>query len=120
VKVAVVSVRVMQHALHLEVHVVAVRDLRLRQALFMVLAAVQGGADAWPAAVHGQPVLIQVLLMRGVEMAVVEVVGVIPVRDRTVAAVRAVSVGMLAVLSTGVRHSPPSMLARGSRSVKAP
>ena len=92
-------VRVVQRAVHVVVDVVAVRDRRVAG------ARVASGAEAfdrragpWPSAVHAQAVFVGVALVRRMQVAVVEVVGVVAVPDGLVPAAVAMAMGMLAVL----------------------
>ena len=98
-QVAVRSVRMVQSAVHVVVHVVAVRDRRVAGARVVSGAeALDGRAGPGPPSVDAQAVLVGVALVRRVQVPVVEIVGVVAVPDGLVAAAVAVAVGVLAVL----------------------
>jgi hypothetical protein len=105
VQVAVVAVRVVQHASDGEVDVVAVRDGGVSAGLSVRLTALDRGADARAPAVDVEAVLVRVLVVRGVQVPVVQVVAVVAVRDGGVPAVRPVAMGMRAVLAAA--HDGP-------------
>ncbi len=98
-QVAVAGVRVVERAVHVVVHVVPVRDRRVSGVRVPFRArALDGRAGARPPPVDVEAVLVRVILVRGVQVPVVEVVRVIPVPDGLVAAALAVPVGVLSVL----------------------
>ena len=83
VQVAVVAVRMVKRAAHLEVRVASVRN---RGGRVVAAVAFHGGAHARAPAVHLQPVLVRVRAVRRVQVAVVEVVGVVAMANPAVAA----------------------------------
>lgn len=95
-QVAVAGVRVVERAVHVVVHVVAVRDRRVA-GVALRARTLDGRAGAGAPPVHVQAVLVGVALVRGVQVPVVEVIRVIAVADGLVAATFAVPVGVLAV-----------------------
>jgi hypothetical protein len=107
VKVAVVAVGVVESVADEVVGMVAVRD-RLVDATGSVPAgALHRGAGAGAAPVHFQPVLVGVPLVRGVKVAVVQVVGVVAVADLAVPAAGAVHVAVVVVLAAGHPRTDP-------------
>ncbi len=101
-QVAVAGVRVVERAVHVVVHMVSVRHRRVPGFGVPFRArALDGRAGARPPPVDVEAVLVRVILVRGVQVPVVEVVRVIAVADRLVAAALAVPMGVLAVLRTG-------------------
>ena len=93
------GVRVVERAVHVEVHVVAVRHGRVSGAHVPFGArAFDGRARLGAPPVHVQAVLVGVALVRGVQVAVVQVVRVVAVPDGLVPATFPVPVGMGAVL----------------------
>ncbi len=98
-QVAVRPVRVVQRTVHVVVDMVAVRDRRVPRARVTPgAAALDGRAGTGPPAVDVEAVLVGVAFVRRVQVAVVEVVGVVSVLHHLVAAAVAVAVGVLAVL----------------------
>lgn len=98
-QVAVARVRVVERAVHVEVQVVAVGNGRVAGLDVGARAgALDGGARAGPPPVHVEAMLVRVALVRGVQVAVVQVVGVVAVLHGLVAAALAVPVGVLLVL----------------------
>ena len=98
-QVAVRPVRVVERAVHVVVHVVAVRDRRVACARVPFRAcAFDGRAGAGPPPAHVEAVLVGVAFVRGVQVAVMEVVRVVAVADGLVAAAVAVAVGVIPVL----------------------
>jgi hypothetical protein len=92
-------VRVVERAVHVEVHVVAVRDGGVPGLRVPLRArALDRGAGAGAPPVHVEAVLVGVALVRGVQVPVVEVVRVVAVPDGLVAAAFAVAVGVVSVL----------------------
>jgi hypothetical protein len=99
VQVAVARVRVVERAVHVVVHVVAVRNrLVSGPGVGAGTGALDGRAGARPPPVDVEAMLVGVPFVRSVEVAVVEVVGVAAMRHGLVAAALAVAVGVLAVL----------------------
>jgi len=99
VQVAVRPVRVVERAVHVVVHVVAVRDGRVPGVRVPFRARAldrRAGAGAPPA--HVQAMLVGVAFVRGVQVAVVEVVRVVTVAHGLVAAAVAVPVGVVPML----------------------
>ena len=96
-QVAVAAVRMVQRTVHVVVDVVAVRD-RGRAPRRVLALALDGRAGAGAAAIDVEPVLVGVPLVRRVEVAVVQVVGVVAVPDGLVAASVAVSMSVASVL----------------------
>lgn len=90
--------RVVQVAVDEIVHVVAVRDgfvsaaVAVDVARFVSVAGVVGRADGGMGVAHLDAVLVDVVFMRKMQMAVVEVIHVIAVLDRGVTAAWAVDV----------------------------
>jgi hypothetical protein len=104
-------VRVVERAVHVVIHVVAVGDggvprRRVRD------TALDGRAGAGPPPVHIEVVLVGVLLVGRVQVPVVQVVGVIAVLHGLVAATLAVPVGVLFVFVAG--HGPIVSLREGA------
>jgi hypothetical protein len=96
---------VVERAVHVEVHVVAVRDRRVPGADVRPAAgALHRRAGRRPAPVHVEAMLVGVLIVRRVQMAVVQVIGVVAVLDGLVAAALAVPVGVTLVLLAA--HGP--------------
>ena len=88
-----------ERAVHVVVHVVAVRDRRVARARVASGAeAFDGRAGPGSPSVDAQAMLVGVALVRRVQVPVVEVVGVVAVLHGLVAAAVAVAVGVLAVL----------------------
>ena len=108
-QVAVRPVRVVERAVHLVVHVVAVRDCGVGARVPVRLPALHGRAGTRPPAVHVEAVLVGVVLVRRVQVPVVEVVRVVAVPDGPVPATFPVAMGVLHVLLTG--HVPSSQRA---------
>ena len=104
-QVAVVAVRMVKRAADGEVNVVAVRDGVVTAERAVRLAALHRGAGARAAPVHLEPVLVGVVLVRRVEVPVVEIVGVAAVPDLAMAAAGAVPVVVVAVLTAGHRRA---------------
>jgi hypothetical protein len=99
VQVAVACVRVVERAVDVVVHVVAVRDLRMSGARMRPFArAFDRRAGARPPAVDAEAVLVGVAFVRRMQVAVVQVVRVVPVAHRLVPAVLPVVVGVGRVL----------------------
>ncbi len=103
-QVAVVAVRVVQRAADGEISVVAVGHRLVAAARSMRLAALHRRAGAGADAVHLEPVLVGVTLVRGVEVSVVEVVGVVPVPHGAMPAAGAVPVLVAVMRAAG--HVP--------------
>ncbi len=98
-------VRVVQRAVHVVVHVVAVRDrLVARARVAPGAGALDGRAGSGPPAVHLEAVLVGVALVRRVQVPVVEVVGVVPVPHGLVAAALPVAVRMRSVVLAAHRR----------------
>jgi hypothetical protein len=105
VQVAVTGVRVVERAVHVVVHVVAVRDGRVPGANVRPAAgALHRSAGRRPAPVHVEAMLVGVLFVRRVQVPVVQVVGVVAVLHGLVSASFAVPVGVLPVLLAA--HGP--------------
>ena len=104
-QVAVIAVGVVKGASHGEVRMVAVRDGLVPAAGRVPVIALHRGAGAGAAPVHVEAVLVGVPLMGGMEVAVVEVVGMVAVAYFPVPATRAVPVLMLVVLAAGHRRT---------------
>jgi hypothetical protein len=119
VKVAVVAVRVVQGAAHDEVDVVAVGNRLVDTSEGVPAGALHRRAGTGAAPAHLQPVLVGVLAVRCVEVAIVEVVGVVAVPHLAVPAPRAVLVVMASVLATGHRF-PPESSRLGERASTSP
>jgi hypothetical protein len=99
VQVAVRPVRVVERAVHVVVHVIAVRNSRVPGFRVSFRARAldrRAGAGTPPA--HVQAVLVGVAFVRSVQVAVVEVVRVVAVADGLVAAAVTVAVGVVSVL----------------------
>ncbi len=109
-QVAVVAVRVVQRAADGEIGMVAVGDRLVAAACPVRFAALHRGAGAGPNAVHLEPVLVGMPFVRGVEMAVVEVVGVVAVPDRAMSAAWAVTV-LVAVVGPAGHASSAGIVA---------
>lgn len=98
-QVAVAGVRVVERAVHVVVHVIAVRNGGVPGVRVPFRAgALDRRAGAGPPPVHVEAVLVGVALVGGVQVPVVEVVRVIAVADGLVPAAVAVAVGVLPVL----------------------
>ena len=92
-------VRMVEGAVHVVVHVVAVRDLRVAGGLVAVGGrALDGRAGARPPPVDSEAVLVRVPLVRRVQVAVVQVIRVVPVADGLVPAAFPVAVRVGTVL----------------------
>lgn len=100
-KVAVVAVGVVEDAADREVRMVPVRDRLVPAAGLVPLAAFHGGAGSGAAPAHLQTVLVRVPFVRGVEVPVVQVVGVVSVADLPVPAPRSVPVLVVRMLAAG-------------------
>jgi hypothetical protein len=99
VQVAVRPVRMVERAVHLVVVVIAVWDEDVARLCVRAGAgAFHRRAGAGAAAVDLEPVLVGVPFVRRMEVAVVQVVGVVAVPDGLVAAPVAVSVRVVSVL----------------------
>ena len=96
-----VAVRVVERARDLVVDVAAVRNGGVAAGRAMALFALDRGADARPDAVDLEAVLVGVGLVRCVEVTVVQVVGVVAVPDRPVAATGSVNVVVAVVFTAG-------------------
>ena len=96
-----VAVGVVEGAADEEVGVVAVGNDLGPAAGCMPAVALHGGAGARTAPVHLEPVLVRMSLVRRVQVAVVQVVGVVAVRHPAVPAAGAVLVDVVAVLPAG-------------------
>jgi hypothetical protein len=95
-------VRVVERAVHVVVHVVAVGDRRVPGARVSFGAgALDRRAGSGPPPADVEAVLVGVPLVRGVEVPVVQVVRVVAVLHGLVAAAFAVPVLVLAVLLAG-------------------
>ncbi len=101
-----VAVGVVEGSLDRVVHVVAMRDGGMTAASAVAPAALDRGASPRPAPVHVEVVLVGVAGMRGVEVPVVEIVGMITMPDHPVAAGLAVLVGVPFVLAAGHAFLP--------------
>jgi len=113
----VIPVRVVEHGADGEVDVVAVGDRRMAARRVVTLGALDRRADAGPAAVDVERVLVGVPLVRGVEVPVVEVVGVVSVLHGAVPAIGTVTVRVVAVL--GARHRGDRPSGEGGRQAGA-
>jgi hypothetical protein len=117
VQVAVARVRVVEGAVHVVVHVVAVRNRFVSgSGVGAGARALDGRADAGPPPVDVEAMFVGVAFVRSVQVSVVEVVGVAAMRHGFVAAAFAVSVGMLPVLFTaheGIVSRPGAAVNRG-------
>ncbi len=96
-QVAVAGVGVVERPVHVEVHVVAVRDGRVTRR-HVLDSALDGRAGPGPAPVHVEAMLVCVALVRRVQVPVVQEVGMVAVLDRLVPAALAVAVRVLLVL----------------------
>ena len=96
-----VAVRVVKRPRDLVVDVPAVRNGGVAAGGAVVLAALDRGADARPDPVDLEAVLVGVGLVRCVEVTVVQVVGVVAVPDRPVAATGSVNVVVAVVFTAG-------------------
>jgi len=111
VVVAVVAVRVMQMAVDEVVDVIAVRDLFVAAVrtvdvlLVMAFAVVIRGAGVGIGGIHREHVLIDVFVVRMVQMSVVQIVRMAFVLDGGVAAIRTVLVLVAFVLFTWIHGS---------------
>lgn len=101
--IAVIAIGMMEVAIDQVIDVVSVGNGRV-PAVGSVLvtggvsaAIVACGAACWIGGVHLQRVFVHMILMRGVQVAVVQVVGVTVVLDRGMAAALAVLMGMILV-----------------------
>jgi hypothetical protein len=108
--VAVVAVGVMEMSLDQVVNVVAVRN-RLMTAVSTVLvvgtvtfAVVPFGAVRWIRGIDVELVLVDVVLVNRVQMSVMQVVGVVVVNDRSMAAVLAMLMGVILMNLMLIRH----------------
>ncbi len=101
-------VRVVERPRDLVVDVAAVRNGGVAAPVTVAVSAFDRSADAGPDAVDLEAVLVGVGLVRRMKVAVVQVVGMVAVADRPVAAAGAVHVVVSVVLATG--H--PDRLAR--------
>ena len=112
VVVAVAVVRVMQVAVHEIVNVIAVRHGLVTAAgavdvsRCVAAAAVVGGAGIGVGGADGDAVFIHMVVVRMVQMAVVQIVDVAVMPDGGVAATRAVPVRVVGVvrLGAGIGH----------------
>lgn len=86
----------------------------------MPVSALHGSARRGTASVHLEPVLVRVGLVRSVEMAVVQIVGVVAVDHRPVTAAQSVLVFVLLVLATahGVLLCDPLSTPRRRQSLR--
>lgn len=96
-----VAVRVVKGVADEEVGVVAVGNGFVPAAGRMPAVALDRGAGARTAAVHFEPVLVRVPLVRRVQVPVVQVVRVVAMPHLTVPATGAVHVVVVAVLAAG-------------------
>jgi ABC-type Zn uptake system ZnuABC Zn-binding protein ZnuA len=106
VEVAVVAVRVVERAIDPVVDVVSVGDGGVTAPGLMALGAVERGTGGRKPAVHLKAVLVVVGAVWRVEMAVVEIIGVVAVGDFLMSAARAVHVWMISVVGAS-HHCPP-------------
>jgi ABC-type Zn uptake system ZnuABC Zn-binding protein ZnuA len=97
VQVAVAGVGVVERAVHVEVHMVAVGNGRVTRRRVLD-AALDRRAGSRPPPVHVEAMLVGVALVRSVQVPVVQVVGVVAVLHGLVAAAFAVPMLVLAVL----------------------
>jgi hypothetical protein len=118
VQVAVVAVRVVEDAPDREVDVLAVRHRRVAARLTVAAGAFDRGADAGPAPVDVERVLVRVPFVRCVEVSVVQVVGMVSVLHGAVPAFGAVPVRMIAV--RGALHYLHAPLTRKGRQAPIP
>lgn len=109
-----VAVRVVKGAGDVVVQVIAVRHPFVRAGFTVGFAAFDGRAHVRPFPVHFEAVLVEMVLMRRVEMPVMEVVRVVAVPHGLVAAARAVPVRVTLVLAAG-HVEPPLPSSRASR-----
>ena len=117
--VAVIAVRVMQMALDPVIHVIAVRyrlvaaARPVHMARLVAGAAMVGGAAVGIVARDLDHMLVDMLLMRVVQVTVMQVVDVAAMPDRLVAAAGAVLVRVLGMVFVGAgRHRSQSFRAR--------
>jgi hypothetical protein len=107
--VAVPAVRVMQVAHHEVIHVIAVRNRFVAASGTVDVRRIVGGAGVRRSAGVGiggrnlDHVLVEMVAVRGVEVAVVQVIDVVSMPDRGMAAILAVDVGVVVV--NGVAHA---------------
>jgi hypothetical protein len=108
--VAVIAIRMMEMTVHQVIDVVAMRNrfMTAVRAMLVVGAVrvtlVSVGAGGRIRGTNLKRVFIDVTVMKRVQMSVMQVIGVIVVDDRCVAAVRAVLVGVVRVDLVLIRH----------------
>lgn len=112
-QVAVVTMRVVEGFADEVVHVVPVGNGLVAGAGRVLADTFDGGAGDRAAAVHLQPVLVGMPLVGRVKVAVVKVVGMIPVPDLPVSAPRTVLVVVTPMLATGHGFAPPIVSPEG-------
>jgi len=101
----VVAVKVMEGAVDEVVEVVAVRDPRVRASRVVPGRALDGGAGGRASAIDGEDVLGHARFAGGMEVPVVEIIGVIAMPNRPMPAARSVLVGMPVPVLHGVSPS---------------
>ena len=105
-QVAVARVGVVESAGHVVVEMIAVGDAFVTAGAPVRLPALDGRANARPFPVHFETVFVERVLVRRVQVPVVEVVRVVAVPHGLVAAARPVLVSVTLVLAAG-HVSPP-------------
>ena len=106
-----ISVRVVQRPAHRVVDVVPVGNGDVTAGGAVGLSALHRSADARPSAIHLEAVLVGVPAVRGVQVAVVQVVFVIAMAHGPMAAVRAMLVLVAIVRGAGHGYAPRAILA---------
>jgi hypothetical protein len=115
VQVAVAGVRVVEGARDVVVDMVAVWNAFVPAVRSVRLAALDGRAGDRPRVIHLEPVLVEVAIVGGVKVSVVEVVRVVTVAHGLVAAARPVLVGVLVLLAAGHERPPAASSRAGTR-----
>lgn len=105
----------------LEVHVISVRNGGVPAGRVVPLRAFHGSADGRTAGREVEPVLVDVLRVRRVQVSVVEKVLVVAVADGAMAAARAVPVLVRPVsAAAGIAHLAPMLSPSGARVNRRP
>ena len=114
-QVAVAGVRVVESARDVVVHVVAVGNALVPAGGPVRLTALDGRAGDRPRPIHLEPVLVEVALVGGVKVPIVEIVRVVAVAHGLVAAAWPVLVGVAVVLAAGQDGPPGTSSRAGTR-----
>ena len=93
-QVAVVAVRMVQRAAHFVVHVIPVRNGVMAARAAVLPLALDGSAASGATPVDVESMLVGMGFVRGVEVPIVEIVGMISVPHRLVPAIRPMLVRM--------------------------